>query len=205
MNPSSTQQLKSEIRNQIREVRRSINKKYSLNAGLNVTRQLIELESYRLAKNIACFLSFDGEINTTPLIKQIQQDKRYCLLPKLRPSKPNRLWFFPFEAGEQLLPNRLGIPEVQKSVNFAIAPSKIDLLLMPLVSFDEHGNRLGMGGGYYDATLAHLVDEKNKSLRPTCIGLAFEQQKVEKIPVEKWDYPLDGVLTEKQLYLFNRK
>ena len=69
---------------------------------------------------------------------------------------------------------------------------------MPLVGFDEEGGRLGMGGGFYDRSFAFT--RIRPRLRPTLIGLAHELQKVQKLPVEPWDIPLDAVVTDHRIY-----
>ncbi|MDH4134940.1 MAG: 5-formyltetrahydrofolate cyclo-ligase, partial [Gammaproteobacteria bacterium] len=74
-------------------------------------------------------------------------------------------------------------------------------VLMPLVAFDLHGNRLGMGGGFYDKSLAFL-GTRTRWLKPHLIGLAHDFQRVEKIEPCPWDVPLQGVATDQNLYHF---
>ena len=73
---------------------------------------------------------------------------------------------------------------------------------MPLVGFDQQGYRLGMGGGYYDATLA-FMQHRRLWRKPRLVGVAYECQRVETLPHDPWDMPLDAVLTERQLYYFS--
>lgn len=75
----------------------------------------------------------------------------------------------------------------------------LDVIVMPLAAFDDHGNRIGMGGGYYDRTLAAAASAPGWR-RPTLIGLAFEAQRVAPIPAREWDVPLDWVATEAGVY-----
>lgn len=194
-------QTKAEIRQTIRKRRQNISSGESTRAGIALTKQIINHPVYKTSQNIACFISFDGEIDTQPLIQRIWQDKKNAFLPKLKPNKPNRLWFMPYQPQDKLVRNHLGIPEVNLSVNHAIRISKLDLILMPLVAFDTTGNRLGMGGGFYDATLAYFHEEKSLK-QPSLCGLAFEQQKTDKIPTDPWDIKLDGIFTEKKYYDF---
>jgi 5-formyltetrahydrofolate cyclo-ligase len=72
-----------------------------------------------------------------------------------------------------------------------------------LVGFDHQGHRLGMGGGYYDATLAYLT-RRRVWKKPLLIGVGFECQRVERLPHDPWDAPLDAALTEHNLYVFKR-
>ena len=99
-------------------------------------------------------------------------------------------------------PNRYGIPEPMDTQ--PRSARQLDLLLIPLVGFDSAGHRLGMGGGYYDATLAFLRHRRHWR-KPRLLGVAYECQKVEALPHDPWDMPLDAVLTERRLYRFNRR
>ena len=69
----------------------------------------------------------------------------------------------------------------------------------PLVAFDVSGNRVGMGGGFYDRTLAYL-QHRRYWRKPVLAGLAHEIQKVAQLDTQSWDIPLDYVITEKQIY-----
>ena len=196
---ANNKQLKSEIRIQIRQKRKSLSSDYKTNAANQLVNHLENHQIFKKAKNISCFLSFDGEISTNPLIQSIVSNNKQCYLPKLKPFKPYRLWFMPYDGSTLMLNNKYGIPEVDLPINRAIAPSQLDIVLMPLVAFDSKGNRLGMGGGFYDATFAHL---RNSFNRPLFFGLAYGMQEVEQLPNEPWDLPLDAIVTEKEFRLF---
>ncbi len=79
----------------------------------------------------------------------------------------------------------------------------LDIILLPLVGFDRYGNRLGMGGGFYDRTLARLNHCDMK--RPLLIGLAHHCQEVEQLQTQSWDIPLDIIATDKELIRINTK
>ncbi|TQV71017.1 5-formyltetrahydrofolate cyclo-ligase [Aliikangiella marina] len=195
----SAQSVKATIRKSIRQIRQTINQTESLNAANQICENLLSIEHYTASRNIASFLSFDGEVSTRIINQRLLDDKRIFYLPKLKPWPPNRLWFMPFYPDVKMTTNQFNIPEVDLPVSQAIRPSRLDILLMPLVAFDTRGNRLGMGGGFYDASLAHL---KESNIKPLCLGLAYEVQKVADLPSEPWDFQLDGVITEKQVYWF---
>lgn len=196
---------KQSLRKKVRELRKQISEQEALSAANNFSRNLASQISYTNASKIACFLSFDGELNTQPTIEMLLREKSVCYLPKIRPMKENGLWFLPYKDKTLLENNRFGIPEVNLLPNHAVAVSELDIILIPLVAFDHQGNRLGMGGGYYDATLAHLADSQERQFgrRPLYIGVAYEQQKVESIPSESWDVKLDCVLTQERSYEFS--
>lgn len=117
----------------------------------------------------------------------------------LRGRRENRLWFLPYRPGEPLHPNRFGIPEPSRHRGRIGPPWNLDLLLVPLVGFDADCNRIGMGGGFYDRTLAYLR-HRTHWRRPRLIGIAHECQRVEQIHPRTWDIPLDAVATEQRIY-----
>ena len=195
----NNKQRKSEIRKQIRQNRNNLSANEKASAGESLASLLLKKEIINKKDKVACFLSFDGEISTHAIIHKMADLDCQCFLPKLRPLKPNRLWFMPFSSASTMTNNRLGISEVDLPVNNALPVSKLDIVLLPLVAFDKQGNRLGMGGGFYDATFAHLRESDN---RPLFIGLAHEFQMVEQLPSDPWDLPLDGVCTDKSFYQF---
>jgi 5-formyltetrahydrofolate cyclo-ligase len=77
---------------------------------------------------------------------------------------------------------------------------ELDLILLPLVAFDESGQRLGMGGGFFDRSLAFLAWRQHWR-KPHLIGLAYDFQKVAALPREPWDVPLDAVVTDQNVYV----
>lgn len=95
--------------------------------------------------------------------------------------------------------NIYGIPEPALRNNRLRPPWALDLLLVPLVGFDPECNRLGMGGGFYDRSLAYLARRLHWR-RPTLIGIAHEIQKVDRLDTQPWDIPLDMVATEARVY-----
>ena len=76
---------------------------------------------------------------------------------------------------------------------------QLDVVIAPLVAFDESLNRLGMGGGYYDRTFA-FRKRARVLRRPVLIGVAYSFQRVDRLQPENWDVPLDVVITEKESY-----
>ncbi|RMQ92153.1 hypothetical protein ALP97_100599 [Pseudomonas salomonii] len=102
--------------------------------------------------------------------------------------------------GDKLLPNRFRILEPHVNANRQRNVWALDLVLLPLVGFDDVGGRLGMGGGFYDRSLAYLARRKNWR-KPTLLGLAHECQKVERLAQASWDVPLAGTVTDKKWYV----
>lgn len=112
---------------------------------------------------------------------------------------PNRLWFSEYRSGDRLIHNRYGIIEPDIRRRKPVAAWGLDLVLVPLVAFDKTGNRIGMGGGFYDRTFAYLISG-NTWYKPKLIGVAHELQQLNSIQPNPWDVPLDGIVTERCLY-----
>ena len=101
-----------------------------------------------------------------------------------------------YRPGEKLVANRFGIPEPPHRRGNTLSAKQLDVIFLPLVGFDAAGNRLGMGGGFYDRTLSQLPARN----RPLLAGLAHDVQRVDKLPVQRWDIPLDAVVTDRRIY-----
>lgn len=144
------------------------------------------------AKNIAFYLSFKGEISCKPLIELALEQKKNCYIPKVFPNQKRGLWFLPYKGKSSIDKGNFGISEPTASCKDAIRPSQLDVIFMPLVAYDNQGNRVGMGGGYYDWALSNLKHSKNP---PQLIGLAYNFQKVNAIPSKPWDIKMDAIIT----------
>ena len=142
---------------------------------------------FRNAKHIAIFLPNDGEIETTDTINFLLSQGYLVYLPKLAGEK---LKFV--KMGKFFRKNRFGIEEPIFSP--LLGAHRMDVILMPLVGFDKHKNRLGMGGGFYDKTLS--FHNKLKKFRvPKLFGLAFDSQEVDRLNSQPWDVKVDGIVT----------
>ena len=150
------------------------------------------------AKRIGFYLPQGSEFDAHPLLDQALWMKRKCYLPML-PRRGRVMRFGKVGRHTAFTRNRYGIGEPVDAR--PLRANQLDLLVMPLVGFDHQGYRLGMGGGYYDATLA-FMHHRRLWRKPRLIGIAYECQRVETLPHDPWDMPLDAVLTERQLYRF---
>jgi 5-formyltetrahydrofolate cyclo-ligase len=151
------------------------------------------------AQRIGFYLPQGGEFDAHPLLNQALCMQRECYLPVL-PRRGRVMRFGRVRRNTRMKPNRYGIPEPVDTK--LLRARQLDLLLMPLVGFDLQGHRLGMGGGYYDATLA-FMQHRRLWRKPRLLGIAYECQRVDALPHDPWDMPLDAVLTERRLYRFN--
>jgi 5-formyltetrahydrofolate cyclo-ligase len=162
---------------------------------------------YLRARRIAAYWPTDGELDPRPLVHQALARGKTAYLPVLGSAFGHagmtKLRFARFRPGERMCPNRFGIPEPRFRGRNTRPARDLDLILVPLVGFDSDGNRIGMGGGYYDRTLAYLRTRRHWR-RPRLIGIAHECQRLEKIAQRPWDIPLDAVVTERRIYVKSR-
>ena len=112
--------------------------------------------------------------------------------------RQRRLAFYRYTPATPIRTNRYGIAEPDPHAATFVATAILDAVLLPLVAFDARGHRLGMGGGYYDASLA----ARPRALR---IGLAHAVQFCPALPARDWDVPLDAVLTERGGFSFTAR
>lgn len=164
----------------------------NLAAG-NLARRLWRLQCVRRARTVAAYWPADGEISPLAFLRQALRWRKRIYLPAIS-RHHNKLHFFEWHPGRTLRRNPFGISEPASSA----APldlKSLDVLLMPLVAFDAHGHRLGMGGGFYDRTLARLGQK-----RPRLIGVAHDIQQVEWIETAPWDIDLDLVVSDRRVY-----
>jgi len=152
-------------------------------------------------QRIGFYLPFEGEMDLLPLLNQALWQGKSCYLPVVPRRFEKKLNFTRLTARPNWYRNRFGIHE-----HWSLRPvraAQLDLLFLPLVGFDVAGYRLGMGGGFYDSSLAYLSRRKVWR-KPYLVGVGYECQKVAQVPSDPWDMPLDAALTERCLYRFSR-
>ena len=186
---STQQTLRNQLRQQIRKTRANLTALQQQQAEDSITQQALALIEERNAQHIALYVSFDGEISTEKLIKTLWAQGKQVYLPVLHPFNPNHLLFLRYLPDTPMLKNKFGIWEPKLNVQSVLPLEELDILFTPLVAFDKQGNRLGMGGGFYDRTLQNW---QNSSFIP--VGLAHQCQQVEQLPTEAWDVPLHQIL-----------
>ena len=186
---STPQTLRNQLRQQIRKTRANLTALQQQQAEDSITQQALALIEERNAQHIALYVSFDGEISTEKLIKTLWAQDKHVYLPVLHPFNPNHLLFLRYLPDTPMLKNKFGIWEPKFNVQNVLPLDELDILFTPLVAFDKQGNRLGMGGGFYDRTLQNW---QNSSFIP--VGLAHQCQQVEQLPTEAWDVPLHQIL-----------
>ncbi|CNL02323.1 5-formyltetrahydrofolate cyclo-ligase [Yersinia aldovae] len=183
------------IRGEIRERRRVLTPEQQQHSANLAAKRIASHYRIQQANTVAVFLSFDGELDTGPVIKLLWQQKKQVYLPVLHPFSPGNLLFLRYQPDSPLIRNRLKILEPPLDVRDVLPLNQLDVVITPLVAFDSHGQRLGMGGGFYDRTLQHWQHDG-----PYPIGLAHDCQWVEHLPSELWDVPLPEIVTPAKVW-----
>ncbi len=174
-----------------------------MESGEGLLNQLQLLPEFIQSKRVALYLARDGEIDPIQVMGWLQRQGRTCFLPVVQQQdKRNSLLFAEINQSTQLIDNRFGIPEPETDHSSMIKANQLDLVLLPLVGFDSLGNRIGMGGGFYDTTFEFL--NNSAKTKPMLVGIAHEIQKVKSIDAESWDIPLSTVVTDQQIYRLAR-
>jgi 5-formyltetrahydrofolate cyclo-ligase len=155
-----------------------------------LAHHVIEHPQIQKAETIALFCSVNDEISTRPVIEQLWQQDKQLYLPALHPFSRGHLLFLRYTKHTLLAANRLKIPEPLLNVNQVLPLIQLDVVLVPVVAFDNDGQRLGMGAGFYDRTLQNWQQQG-----PYPIGLAYDFQRVDSCHPQNWDVPLGAVIT----------
>lgn len=188
------------LRRMLCKARRALTPSEQRQAAHGLYRQLAQHPLFRRAKHISLYLPTDGEIDPRLLLRAAQRRGKATYLPVLSAWPRTKMVFQRVRPGDKLLPNRFRILEPRVNARRQRKVWALDLVLLPLVGFDDVGGRLGMGGGFYDRSLAYL-SRRQSWRKPTLLGLAHECQKVERLAQASWDVPLAGTVTDKQWYV----
>ena len=143
---------------------------------------------------VGCYLPINSEVNTYPLIKLLENHSYKICLPQT-PLNPSELVFKIWSSNHKLKFGPFGTLEPLRSAKVVIP----DLMIVPLIAFDNYGNRLGYGGGYYDRTIKKIYKINSKLIT---IGLAFEEQRCQRLPIESFDVPLKILVHNKKIIYF---
>ena len=178
---------RNQLRKQMRAKRQALTLDEQHFAAQNIIPKSLELIEHYSARHLAFYLPFNDEISPLPLIEKLRSISKKIYLPVLHPFSSHQLLFLCFDDKSDLSPNRFGILEPKLDIRKVLPISELEMIFVPLVACDTQGNRLGMGGGFYDRTLSqakHLIS----------VGLAHRCQQVDQLPIESWDMPLNHII-----------
>lgn len=189
----------SDLRLDLKQRRQSVSTVRRLLSEQRAINTLTRSKIFRGSKSIAAYISVNAEFTTGNLLLEILRRDKTLYLPVLEGAHPHHMRFARLDSNSRLKKNRFGIPEPVHGKS--IPAQRLDLVILPLLGFDRVGNRLGMGGGYYDRTFA-FCKQARRLARPYLMGLAYDVQQVDALATQPWDVPLDAVLTESGIRYF---
>jgi 5-formyltetrahydrofolate cyclo-ligase len=182
-------------RAQLRAQRRALPPAERARAARLVARNIDRKLGLRAGDRVALYCSFSDELDSTPLFALARRRGWRIYLPRIERARHGRKMHF-VEAGGHERANRLGIIEPQTSRT--VGARWLDLVLVPLVGFDAHGMRLGMGAGFYDRAFAYR--RWRRAWRgPKLVGVGYAFQQLPEIVAAAHDVRLDAVVTEKEV------
>ena len=179
------------LRLDMRRRRQALSEGERNQAAHRLGEHLVGLPEFRQARLIAAYLGVRGEIDLAPTIDAAWNDGKTVCIPLI---EGESMRFFEYARDTRLRPGPFGIRQPDPDTEVAVDATALDLVLVPLVAFDPAGNRLGMGGGYYDRQFAFR--RATPDGRPRLAGVAHAFQQVPALPAAAWDVPLDLVATD---------
>ena len=175
------------LRRRLRAARRAVGAAERLAAAASVDAALARIGLPRPRSRISAYLAMDGELDPAIVVHRALALGCEVHMPVITSLRRRRMRFAPW-------PDDPRRPHAENDV-----ARWFDLVLVPLVGFDDAGNRLGMGAGFYDRHFAFLR-HRNSWHRPLMLGLAFEIQRVDRLPAKPRDVPLWGIVTERDVH-----
>ena len=182
------------LRQRLRAARRAIPAPERIAAADNLAQRLLALPFAPEQGHVAGYWATDGEIALHTWQLKLPPSLVYCL-PVLC---NNILRFAPWRPGAALVTNRFGIPEPDIARDHLIDAVDMALVVVPLVGFDARGNRLGMGGGWYDRSFGFRIEH---AAPPSLVGVGFAVQQLDAIATQPWDVSLDAICSERETLL----
>jgi 5-formyltetrahydrofolate cyclo-ligase len=187
------------LRSEMRKRRRSLSSRDRALASKQFQKIANRAWLFGAGMHVGLYLPYGHEANCTPLIDLARARGCRVYVPRIVSYRGSRMRFVPMNHGAKVRRNRHGIAEPTTRSDERIATRRLDLVILPVVAIDHRGFRLGSGAGFYDRALQHLRAGR-RWRKPKLIALAYEFQRIDHLPSRWWDVPVDGILTEKQLY-----
>ena len=195
-------QDKDLLRKRLVEKRMALSSTEVQRASLSVAERIRTLSEWKNAWAVLLYWPIKNEIDTRPLLIELWERGAVALLPRCRPDQPGFMDLCACTCEDDLVEGSFNIMEpaaccpTSEESGESFIP---DLALVPAVAFDAHGYRLGFGGGYYDRLLAR--PEMDDTLT---IGLCYDFQRLDSLPTNAWDEPVQAVCTESEFKWFRR-
>lgn len=178
------------LRTRIRRKRRRLATATQISHSESVHRLLAQMYGFKVKRRVACYIANDGELDLNPTMKWLTNDGHDVVLPFLQ---DKNMHFAQYNEKSKLGAGKFGLLEPVEKISVAVC--SIEVVLAPMVAFDDSGNRVGRGGGYYDRFMSDNASG-------VFIGVGHELQKVEQLSPNVWDKRLDASVTENSIRTF---
>ena len=188
--------MKKELRQRFRIKLASLSREQLEAKSIAAAQLLFESKAYQSAETLMVFVSLSSEIDTTPVVLRAWQDHKRVLVPRISWEQRRMLPVEIYSLTDGINPPRFGIHEAGPGLPVPVG--SVDLVLVPGLAFDEYGNRLGRGRGFYDRFLA------NPEFRGLACALAIEVQVTDSLPVGPHDRPVHLLITDEKVRRFDR-
>ena len=181
----------SKLRSTALCARRDMNVEDRINASKIICDRVADSRTFLAARLVACYLPMIDEVDTRSIIERGWRANKRIFVPITHNN--GKMFFREIRPDTTLHKNRMSIWEPQTGP--FISPRQLQLVITPVVAYDEHNHRIGMGGGYYDRCFSFLR-HRRQWMKPKLFGVAFDCQKVERISPNSWDIPLYQTFSE---------
>ncbi|GLS03017.1 5-formyltetrahydrofolate cyclo-ligase [Chitiniphilus shinanonensis] len=192
--PSISPDDKLTLRRMMRTRRAALSSAQRHAASVATAKRAMRL--LRASRRIAAYVPTGSELSTWPLMLHALHRGCEVYLPRV-PRRGRRMSFVKWDASSDWRLGAYAIPEPDHPE--IVGARSLDVVFVPLVAFDANLARLGQGGGYYDATF-HFRRMRRHWHKPLLVGLAFDEQRADDLPVERWDLHLDLVITPSGIF-----
>ena len=185
--------LKNNLRKNMLIKRKNMSQKDIFTFSNKIVNKLMKLPQFINSKNIMLYISFNNEVDTFKLATWCLNNNKTVIAPYCIKSTSNIIPFIINNLETDLTKSTFGIMEPKHDILMKANMKNIDLIIVPGVVFDMTCNRIGFGAGYYDRFLPM------KAQNTPTIGIAYDYQIINKVPVGEYDVPLDFIITEKRI------
>ena len=193
---STLSEQKKALRKEMRSRRASMSKEDRDIASHKIVSNLLNNPIYKSADTIMAYSSMPEEIQLNELFDNAFANDKILAIPLIIGRGTMRPVFLP--TVEDLVVGDFGIMTVRQDKRQFVEFDDIDCVIVPGAAFDRQGNRLGLGGGYYDRFLQRVPNAKR-------VALAFDYQLLEAVPAEPHDAKMDIIITESETLTFKRE
>lgn len=189
--------LKKNLREQLKQQRLALPAEQQHQHAQRICNQLIEHPLFIKSQHIAFYHAILGEVNVLPALNAALTMGKSCFLPATR---REALIFLSVNKDTPLITSDFGVLEPDPAYSTKISVNQLDLVLVPLLGFDNAGHRLGYGQGYYDRAFAFKLS--NPACSPFLLGIGYDFQKINSIEPEPWDIHLEFAITPENFLIF---